>query len=83
VAGDAVGLVGGARRGERRDSGEAGWARRDSETRARERESKEHSGEGEKRAWLAPIYREKGGGEEPGRREDGGSAIKMPLMVLP
>jgi hypothetical protein len=29
------------------------------------------------------IYRERRGGEEPGRGEDGGGAIKTPLMVLP
>jgi hypothetical protein len=33
-------------------------------------------------AWPAPIYREKGGGEETGREEDGGDTIKMPLMAL-
>jgi hypothetical protein len=50
-------------------SGEAGWARHDNKTRERER--REHGGEGERRAWLAPIYREK-----RGRGRDTGEEVK-------
>jgi hypothetical protein len=56
--------------------------RRDDEQERERERGGSTVGRERKRAWLAPIYREKGGGEETGRGEDGGGAIKTPLMAF-
>jgi hypothetical protein len=53
--------------------------RRDGE-QERERERREHGGEGEKTGLTGSYLL--GGGEEPGRGEDGGGTIKTPLMAF-
>jgi hypothetical protein len=72
--------------------GEARWLGRvdDLTRRRREREKGELGAiwrselvQGREGARPGSIYRERGGGEEPGRGEDGDGAIKTPLMVLP